>query len=378
MNDKQENLGGWRELLNRHQAELRLSARMTVAALLSFAVGERLGLAQSYWAVLTAIIVMQANVGGSLKATAERLIGTIGGSLWGLAVTLTVPHGQPLSTAFALLMVVAPLAVVAAFRPGLRVAPVTGVVLLLSALASQSGPIHAAADRTLEIALGCAMAFLVSLALLPARAHGELAELGGKVLALMAEELVILTDMLQGRGQGTGLDALRSRIRAVLTRLEAVTEEAERERASHLSDGPDPRPFPRTMRRLRNDLVIMSRAAVLPLPDDVRLALGPPIDEACHALAGLLREAGNALRQASPPPALEIPLSTIDRYATALAALRKEGTLRSLPDEAIGRLFSLAFAFDQLRQNIIDLAARTDEFYRWKAPVRLSGKKDAP
>jgi hypothetical protein len=42
------------------------------------------------------------------------------------------------------------------------------------------------------------------------------------------------------------------------------------------------------------------------------------------------------------------------------------------------RLFSAAFAFDQLRGNIIDLAERAAEFYRWKAPVRLSANKDAP
>jgi uncharacterized membrane protein YccC len=276
-------------LLSRHQAELRLSARMTVAALASYAMGEALGLAQSYWAVLTAIIVMQANVGGSLKATVERLLGTIGGSLWGLAVVLTVPHGQPVSTGLALVAVAGPLTLLAAFRPGLRVAPITGVVLLLSALASEAGPVHAAINRTLEIALGCATAFFVSLTVLPARAHGQMAELAERALALMADELLILTGMLRG-GLGDGLEMQRQRIRAVLARLEAVTEEAARERASHLSDGPDPRPLMRTLRRLRNDLVILARAAVLPLPETVAPALGEATRQAGETLAALLRD----------------------------------------------------------------------------------------
>jgi uncharacterized membrane protein YgaE (UPF0421/DUF939 family) len=45
------------------------------------ALGELFGVKQVYWAVLTAVIVMQASVGGSLKATIDRLAGTAAGAL---------------------------------------------------------------------------------------------------------------------------------------------------------------------------------------------------------------------------------------------------------------------------------------------------------
>jgi hypothetical protein len=38
---------------------------------------------QGYWAVFSAIIIMQASVGGSVKATINRVIGTIGGAVAG-------------------------------------------------------------------------------------------------------------------------------------------------------------------------------------------------------------------------------------------------------------------------------------------------------
>ena len=47
----------------KHRPQLRLAARITLAALLTFAVGHGLGLVQSYWAVLTAVIISQASVG---------------------------------------------------------------------------------------------------------------------------------------------------------------------------------------------------------------------------------------------------------------------------------------------------------------------------
>ena len=48
---------------------------MTVAGLLGYVLAE--SFAQDYWVVFLAIIIVQASVGGSIKAT-DRLIGTIG------------------------------------------------------------------------------------------------------------------------------------------------------------------------------------------------------------------------------------------------------------------------------------------------------------
>jgi len=84
--------------LARHRLEAGLTVRMSAAGLITFAVAHCLGLTQIYWAVLTAVIVMQASLGGSLKAMLDRLVGTIGGAGWGVAVTLTLPHQSALST----------------------------------------------------------------------------------------------------------------------------------------------------------------------------------------------------------------------------------------------------------------------------------------
>src|SRR5712664_2672987 len=99
----------------RHRAELRLSLRMTVAGLAAFLLGHLLGLPQAYWAVLTAVIVMQANVGASFEATLDRLIGTLGGAVWGVAVATVMPHAGLAALALALTVTLAPMALVGAF-----------------------------------------------------------------------------------------------------------------------------------------------------------------------------------------------------------------------------------------------------------------------
>ncbi|MGH7092375.1 MAG: FUSC family protein, partial [Stellaceae bacterium] len=161
---------GVADWFSRRRVALGLSLRMTTAGLLSFALGEALGLAQVYWAVLTSIIVMQASVGGSLKATIDRFVGTIGGAAWGVAVAVAVPHSGPASTGVALAIALVPLAALVAFRPTYRVAPVTGAIVLLGHF-GPIGVIHAALDRVLEIGFGSVVALAVALLVSPARAQ---------------------------------------------------------------------------------------------------------------------------------------------------------------------------------------------------------------
>ena len=66
-------LRGW---AGANAAALRLCFRMTVAGLLAYVLAELFALPQGYWAVFSAVIVMQASVGGSVKATIDRVIGT--------------------------------------------------------------------------------------------------------------------------------------------------------------------------------------------------------------------------------------------------------------------------------------------------------------
>src|ERR1051325_7473539 len=136
--------------LTRYQLEARLTLRMSAAGLITFAVAEFLGLERDYWAVLTAVIVMQASVGGSLKAMVNRFLGTMGGAAWGAAVTSALPHGGSLSTGVALVVALLPLASLVAFRPTYRIAPVTAVIVLLGA-PDQYGVLHTALERVFEI-----------------------------------------------------------------------------------------------------------------------------------------------------------------------------------------------------------------------------------
>jgi uncharacterized membrane protein YccC len=162
--------------LQTHRGKLQFSLRMTLAALLSYGAGEALQLAQSYWAVLSAVIVIQGSVGGSVRAGLNRLVGTVGGAFWGAVAATVIPHDDPAALTLALVAAVAPLALLTAFRPDYRVAPITAIIVLMGASVLQAAPLSSALERVIEITLGSAIAIAVAIFILPgARARAFVA-----------------------------------------------------------------------------------------------------------------------------------------------------------------------------------------------------------
>ena len=151
----------WNDLrrwVGANAAALRLCLRMTVAGLLAYVLAELFALPQGYWAVFSAIIVIQASVGGSVKATIDRVIGTIGGAVAGGAVGFIVPHQNVFSLGIALIIALVPVTLVAALWPKYRIAPLTAVIVLLTPGAQQLGPVDSAFYRVLEITVGVSSA----------------------------------------------------------------------------------------------------------------------------------------------------------------------------------------------------------------------------
>ena len=346
--------------LAQYRLEAGLTLRMSAAALITFAVAHWLGLTQIYWAVLTAVIVMQASLGGSLKAMLDRFVGTIGGAGWGVAVTLTLPHQSVLSTGLALAVSLVPLAAVVAFRPGYRVAPVTAVIVLL-AQTNQSGVIEAALERVFEIGLGSLIALGVALIVSPARAHDLLCAAGRDALALMADQVELLLGCAAGLPDQAAVLALHDQIRMAVERAAAAADEADRERRSYLTEAPDPDPLVRTLRRVSHDLIIIARALAAPLPATVGARMAQPIAAIAAALPVALNDTGAALARRGAPPDLTSVTKALAGVEAELAALRRDGATLALPEEAVERLFGLAFGFEQIGRNLGELAGRVGE-----------------
>ncbi len=345
--------------LRRHRVELRLGLRITVAGALAFALADLLALKQGYWAVLTAVIVVQANVGGSLKAASDRLIGTLAGGAYGVVIVSLVPEEETLWRGAGLVLALLPLAIAAAFRPGLRVAPVTAIIVLLGVSSQGGNAVSSVLERVMEIGLGSAIAFAVSLLVLPTRAHAQLAGAAADALDILADMVAVL--LAASPPDADRLHGLHRRIRGALSKLEVYAGEARRERASLLSGEDDPEPVLRTIRRLRHDLVMVDRATREALPDAILRPLAPALGELASAFEAGLRDLAAAFRARRPPGSLDAFHAALTTYHEAMAAARRGGLTRELPGDAVGRVFGLAFALDQASRDLDDLSSRAAE-----------------
>ena len=75
-----------------YRAQFRFCLRVTVAALLAFALAQVLTIPlHGLWAVLTAVVVTQMSVGGSLRATAEYVVGKLSGAIYASALGVKFP-----------------------------------------------------------------------------------------------------------------------------------------------------------------------------------------------------------------------------------------------------------------------------------------------
>jgi uncharacterized membrane protein YccC len=342
-------------LIQSRKAQLALAFRVTVGAASAYAIATALHLRLPLWAVLTSLIVTQMSVGRSLKATRDYMFGTIGGAIYGGAIAVLIPHSGELGLLGLLVLAVAPLAFIAAINPSLNAATVTAVIVLLVPAMSHVDPLASAIDRLLEVTVGAFTGLLVSFFLLPSRAHHQIRISAARTLELIA---AAFRELLAGLTHGLDNDALhqiQDGIGKAMVELNALGAEAERERAAHLSRGPDTGPLLRTTLRLRHDLVMIGRGCAAPLPSDLQTRLAGPLAEVSDTFVDYLRSIATALRTRGGAPVASPVDAVLYRYAAEVAALRSEGLTRGLSGDVVERFFALGFVLEQMRQNLKDL-----------------------
>lgn len=347
---------------NLRRVHLALSLRVTIAAILALVAAQFFGLPLPLWVVLTAVIVTQMSVGRSLKATGDYLLGTVGGSIYGGAVAIFIPHESELALLAVLVIALAPLALLAAVRPNMNVVPITAIIVLLLPGMTHTSALDSAIYRVLEVALGAVVGLLVSFIVLPSSAHRQMRQLAARILDLLARALTALLAGVRSGLDDEELFRLQDGIGQGLAELATIGAEAERERRARLSSEADTGPLRRTLLRLRHDLVIVGRAAGTKLPDAMQARLAPRIDAIAMTASTYLRACSASLLAHRGPPPIEAFEAALAAYDAEVDAVRAEGLTRTMPGDAAERFFAIGFSLEQMHQNLRDLARVVTEW----------------
>lgn len=167
-NKLQQSLSSWWR-----QQDLRgqsLSAFKTgLAAVLCLWLGHTFGLAHSYWAAITAIVVMGSDTGVTFTSCRDRLIGTAIGAFLGWA-TFYAWHGHYLLYGLAVAICIFVCSLLEFDKAGRLAAVALTIVVLIHI---DAGPGQAALARFLEVSLGIIVALAVTLLVFPARKESQ-------------------------------------------------------------------------------------------------------------------------------------------------------------------------------------------------------------
>jgi len=345
---------------------VRQAIQTTIAACVSYVAADAIGLSQGFWAVMTAILVTQANVGASLGLAIERLMGSLLGVVVGGIVAISLADAHEWRFA-GLAVTVLVLAFFAARRPALRIACVTAAIVVLGD-PSLGPPITSAETRMLGIVVGTVVAIATTLIVFPSRAGIAFAE-------HVKSTLIPLIDLLggilaaavgkTGEGDRQPIDAGRAaeygaKIRSALATGNRLAGDARLEVTGYLADSPDPEAMLRALRRLWHTEIMLLRATAEPLPARAIERLGPAIGELQGAVDQLSKALAASL-SAYATPDLSVIETALTSIVQGMEEMRAKGEMREMPMDDVIRLLAFDFALGQLRLNLRDLAEREAE-----------------
>ena len=136
-----------------------------LAAVLCVWLGNLLGLAHSYWAAVSAIVVMASDNTMTFASCRDRIIGTAIGAFLGW-LTFYVWHGHYLLYGLSVTLCIFVCSILAFEKAGRLAAVALSIIVLIKI---DGGPAQAALARFLEVSLGIVVALAVNLLVFPPR-----------------------------------------------------------------------------------------------------------------------------------------------------------------------------------------------------------------
>ena len=166
------------------------AAKTALAAALCWWLALLFGLHDGYWGSISAIIVLQSDVGSTVSASRDRLLGTLIGAVFGFSFSLfgALPWNYILAVMAAMIV-----CGMLGLRNSSRLA---GVTITIVMLVEKTGPRWSLAlDRVSQVVLGIVVALAVTTLVLPDRARLRLRE-------GLAQEFLVLGTLFEAILQG--------------------------------------------------------------------------------------------------------------------------------------------------------------------------------
>jgi uncharacterized membrane protein YgaE (UPF0421/DUF939 family) len=321
------------------------AVKTAIAGVVSLYVTRIFHLPQGYWAAISALIVMQSNVGATLSASRTRLAGTAVGAVVGGAFTALL--GDNILD-FALAVAVAFfLCFVLRLPDSQRLSTVTVAIIMLIGRSASAWIV--ALHRFTEVSIGILIALVVSLTLWPNHARRSLREalatalvnLGALYQAVVAED----------RAAAGSLEALNDQAADAFRKNAALLENALQEAFGSMRERESLDLLAAQVERIRRAVEALEVAVRDSAPDAFPGRFKAELEQMRRGIGVAFGSLANSIRASQPEqwPDLMAAISELDEKA---ALARKSGATASYPLDEILRFYSLLLSSRNLAQEL--------------------------
>jgi uncharacterized membrane protein YccC len=308
-------------------------------------------LPQGYWAAISALIVMQSNVGATLSASRTRLAGTavgavVGGAFMALLGDSMLDFALAVAVAFFLCFVLR-------LPDSQRLATVTVAIIMLIGHSTSAWVV--ALHRFTEVSLGILIALVISLTLWPNHARRSLREgLAAALVKLGAlYQAIIGADRAVRLAAGSSsLEALNAQVSDAFRKNTALLENALQEAFGPMRDRESLVLLAAQVERIRHAVETLEFAVQNGAPETYVRRFDAELEQLHTGIAAAFGSLANSLRASKPDPQwpeLTAAISALDKKA---ALVRAAGAAASYPLDEILRFYSLLISSRNLAQEL--------------------------
>jgi uncharacterized membrane protein YccC len=334
---------------------VRQGIKTGLAGLIAYAIYIRFHLYEGYWAIFTALVVTQANLGAFWQAALYRTIGTTCGALSAALLAWLIGPG-PVRTGILLFALAALFSEFTTRHPSFSAAGFTAAVVLFFSHPHDSW--KTAWLRVLYTIMGALIAFVIGIVVWPVHAGEGLRLRIAQLLQDCGRLTRAITEYALHRDiPASDLDRLAQSIflnrRAITTSLEEVRGESAFSRADHgsyvsLIEVAD---------HIRLRLLSMRGDAALYANSGLRTGLVPSLPKLCEAVAACLQGLAEAItnNKSGESTALAAAVSQVE---SELHTLRETHATAPLALDHMLPFWSFVFNLMEIAESVVVLEAK--------------------
>jgi uncharacterized membrane protein YccC len=319
--------------------------KTAIAGVVSMYIAMLFHLPEGYWAAISALIVMQSNVGATLSASRTRLAGTAVGAVVGGAFVALWGDSIP---GFALAVAVAYfLCFVLRLPDSQRLATVTVAIIML--IGRPAAPWTVALHRFIEVSVGILIALVISLTLWPNHARRSLRE-------GLAEALVKLGALYQAAvglpADSDPLEVLNTQVSDVFRKNAGLLENALQEAFGPMRQRESLVSLAAHVERIRRAVETLELAVRDSAPDTYARRFDAELEQLHSSIAAAFEWLANSLRSGREEPGWPDSTAAIAALDEKAAVARASGATASYMLDEILRFYSLLLSSRNLVQEL--------------------------